>query len=39
VEWSSVPAFAKLGLDTEVSVVDMEEKGDEIKEMQNALLG
>ena len=39
VEWSNVPAFAKLGLDTEVSVVDMEEKGDEIKEMQNALLG
>lgn len=39
VEWSTVPAFAKLGLDTEVAVVDMEEKGDEIKDVQNALLG
>lgn len=38
VDWSTVPAFAKLGLDSEVAVVDMEEKGDEIKELQNALL-
>ncbi|MGD8591679.1 MAG: HDOD domain-containing protein [Gammaproteobacteria bacterium] len=39
VEWSEVPAFAKLGLDTDVSIVDMEEKGDEIREVQSALLG
>ncbi|WP_455212722.1 HDOD domain-containing protein [Kaarinaea lacus] len=38
VDWAGVPAFAKLGLDTDVSVVDMEEKGDEIREVQNALL-
>lgn len=38
VEWGTVPAFAKLGLDTEVAVVDMEEKGDEIREVQKALL-
>ncbi len=39
VEWASVPAFAKLGLDTDVAVVDMEAKGEEIKQVQNALLG
>ena len=38
VEWSEVPAFARLGLDTDVSVVDMEEKGEDIKQVQNALL-
>jgi putative nucleotidyltransferase with HDIG domain len=39
VDWSGVPAFAKLGLDTEVSVVDMEENGEQLKEVQNILLG
>lgn len=39
VEWAQVPAFAKLGLDTDVAVVDMEEKGEQIKEVQNVLLG
>ena len=38
-EWAMIPAFAKLGLDTDVSVIDMEEKREEIKEVQNALLG
>lgn len=37
VVWSEVPAFARLGLDTEVSVIDMEETGESIKEMQAAL--
>lgn len=37
VPWSTVPAFARLGLDTEVSVIDMEETGESIKEMQAAL--
>jgi len=36
--FSEVPAFAKLGLDTEVSVVDMEDKGDTIKDIQAALM-
>jgi putative nucleotidyltransferase with HDIG domain len=39
VEWAGVPAFAKLGLDTDVAVVDMEEKSEEIREVQAALLG
>jgi putative nucleotidyltransferase with HDIG domain len=39
ISWSDVPAFAKLGLDTEVSVIDMDETGDNIKEVQAALRG
>lgn len=39
VSWSEVPAFAKLGLNTEVSVIDMDETGDAIKEVQAALRG
>lgn len=38
VEWARVPAFTKLGLDTDVAIVDMDEKGDEIREVQSALL-
>ncbi|NOX75047.1 MAG: HDOD domain-containing protein [Gammaproteobacteria bacterium] len=38
VSWSDVPAFARLGLDTEVSVIDMEESGDSIRELQASLL-
>ncbi len=37
VQWKDVPAFARLGLDTEVSVIDMDETGESIKEMQAAL--
>lgn len=37
VPWSEVPAFAHLGIDTEVSVIDMEETGESIKAMQAAL--
>jgi len=37
VEWGTVPAFAKLGLDTEVSVIDMEGTGETVREMANAL--
>ena len=39
VDWSTIPAFGKLGLDTDVSVVDMEENSEQIKEVQNILLG
>lgn len=39
VAWDEVPAFAKLGLDTEVSVIDMEGTGESIKEVQAALRG
>ena len=28
VPWSEVPAFARLGIDTEISVIDMEESGE-----------
>lgn len=38
VTWDSVPAFAKLGLDTEVQVVDMAE-GESIREIQDMLAG
>jgi len=37
VDWSSVPAFATLGLDTEVSVIDMDETGESIREVADAL--
>ncbi len=38
-DWSAVPAFAKLGLDTEVSIVDMEDTGEAIREVADALRG
>lgn len=38
VDWSEVPAFARLGLDTEVSVIDMDDTGESIKEVQASLL-
>ncbi|MDH5326224.1 MAG: HDOD domain-containing protein [Gammaproteobacteria bacterium] len=37
VDWETVPAFAKLGLDTSVSVVDMSE-GENIQEVHDALM-
>lgn len=37
VAWSDVPSFARLGLDTEVSVIDMEGTGEAIKEVQASL--
>lgn len=37
VPWSEVPAFTRLGIDTEISVIHMEETGESIKEMQAAL--
>lgn len=39
VVWSEVPAFKRLGLDTEISVIDMDETGESIKELQAALQG
>lgn len=38
VDWNTVPAFAKLGLDTEMQVVDMDE-GRSIREIQDILIG
>ncbi|HEC19576.1 MAG TPA: HDOD domain-containing protein [Gammaproteobacteria bacterium] len=37
MDWSEVPSFARLGLDTEVSVIDMDETGEAIKEVQESL--
>lgn len=37
VDWSSVPAFACLGLDTDVSVIDMDDTGESIREVADAL--
>jgi putative nucleotidyltransferase with HDIG domain len=38
VNWSEVPAFAKLGLDTEVAVIDMGDVGEDVKEIQSVLI-
>lgn len=38
VNWADVPAFAKLGLNTEVSVIDIEGVGEDVKEIQQALI-
>ncbi len=37
VDWSTVPAFAILGLDTDVSVIDMDNSGEAIREVADAL--
>jgi len=37
VDFATVPAFAKLGLNTEVSIVDLDGQGDNIREVQQAL--
>lgn len=36
-DWSTIPAFAKLGLSTEISVVSMEQTAEEVKEVQRLL--
>ncbi len=36
-DWSNVPAFAKLGLNPEVNVVELEETAEDIKEAQRLL--
>lgn len=38
-DWSTIPAFDKLGLNPEINVVEMEETADEIKEVQRMLNG
>lgn len=37
VDWSTVPAFAKLGIDTDVNVVDMDDANNEIEAVKAAL--
>ena len=37
MDWSTVPAFAKLGLNPEVNVIEMEETADDVKEAQRML--
>lgn len=39
IDWSSVPAFAKLGMDTEVNVVEIEENQEMIENTKQSLLG
>ena len=39
MDWSTVPAFGKLGLSPEVNVVEMEETADDIREVQRMLAG
>lgn len=38
-DWSTVPAFEKLGLNPEVNVIEMEETAEDIKEAQRLLAG
>ena len=38
-DWSSVPSFAKIGMDTEVVIIDMEGPAEEIAEVRNMLEG
>ena len=38
VDWSNVPAFAKLGLQPDVSVVDMDETNAKIEAARSALM-
>jgi len=38
VDWNSVPAFAKLGMDTEVNVVDIEENKEIIESTKQSLM-
>ncbi len=38
-DWSTVPAFEKLGLSPEVNVIEMEETAEDIKEAQRLLAG
>lgn len=38
VNWTEVPAFKKLGLDTDVSIVDMEGVSESIQEMSQVLM-
>lgn len=37
MDWSTIPAFSKLGLNPEINVVEMEETADDIKEVQRML--
>lgn len=39
LDWSTVPAFAKLGLNPEINVIEMEETAEDIKEAQRLLSG
>ena len=38
IDWSSVPAFAKLGMDTEVNIVEIEENQEMIENTRQSLL-
>lgn len=39
VDWNTVPAFEQLGMETDVSAVDMDEANNEIEMVKNALRG
>lgn len=39
IRWDEIPAFRRLGLDAEVSVVEMTETADDIREMHSILTG
>jgi putative nucleotidyltransferase with HDIG domain len=39
LDWNTVPAFAKLGIGAEVSVISMEDTAEQVEEMQRLLAG
>lgn len=39
LDWNAIPAFAKLGISTEVNVVSMEDTAEQVEEMQRLLTG
>ncbi|MCL5668694.1 MAG: HDOD domain-containing protein, partial [Gammaproteobacteria bacterium] len=38
-DWTAIPAFAKLGISAELSVVSMEDTAEQVEEMQRLLAG
>ena len=38
IDWSTVPAFAKLGMDTDVNVVEIEENQEMIENTKQSLM-
>ncbi|MCW9023991.1 MAG: HDOD domain-containing protein [Gammaproteobacteria bacterium] len=38
VDWKTIPAFEKLGMSTDISIVDMDEANENIEAVRNALL-
>lgn len=38
-DWNNIPAFARVGIEPEINIVDVEDTGERIQEVQDMLLG